>query len=147
MKAWLILLSVLISACATIDPPAPVFEEYPLEELPPAVLPVELPQLHQGTEFEVNGVAYFAFTVDGAAVLDQYVIASEANQTIALESATTVNALHAEVTALTGAGRATERRLARRVDELNQERAEHFRTTWFYRILLVVFGVALVAGN
>ena len=146
MKTWLLLLSGLISACATVDAPAPIFEDYPLEEVAPAVLPVELPQLHEGQAFTVDGVVYFGFSLDGAAALDLYVIAAEANQIISLESATTVNALNAEVQALTRAGRATERRLARRVDELNQERAEHFRTTWFYRVLLVVFGVALVAG-
>ncbi len=147
MKTWLILPSVLISACATVDAPEPVFDEYPIEELAPAVLPLDLPQLHEGTVLEVDGVQYFAFTTAGTAVLDQYVIAAEANQVIALESSVTVTALHGEVENLTMAGRATERRLARRVGELNEERTAHLQTTWFYRLLLVTLGLAAFALN
>ena len=45
------------------------------------------------------------------------------------------------------AGVAQERRLVRRVGELNEERRDHFLTTWFYRLLLVVVGAGAVVAN
>ncbi len=137
MRRCLILLIVGIAGCVSVPPPEPIFQEYEAEPIIP-VEPVPLPKLSPAPTITVDGIEYLAFDIPATNALLRYREAADVNYVIAADAAATINAMQGEINQLVIAGSATERRLERRVEELNQERQQHWRTTWYYRFLIAI---------
>ena len=95
----------------------------------------------------VDGVEYALLDREALLAYLELQETAKGNYEIAAANKAAALALDGEAGELLRAGQAQERRLTRRVDELNEERKDHALTRWYYRLLLTLGLVVAVAIN
>ena len=147
MRHWLIVCITLIAiGCASVPSPEPIIAEVEVKHLD-IPTPIELPVFPEIGVAVIDGVEYATILGSEFLIVEEYWEASEANVEIALNARLIASLTHDQLESALVAGVAQERRLIRRVDELNEERRDHFLTTWFYRLLLVGAAAVVLVAN
>ncbi len=137
---------VITAGCATVPVPEPELQEYTREPVDLAD-PLPVTQQFSITLALVEGVEYALLDSEALMAYLELQEVSKGNHEIAAANKAAALALDSEAGQLLKAGQAQERRLTRRVDELNQERKDHALTRWYYRLLLTVGLAVAVAAN
>ena len=136
----------ITAGCATIPTPEPELQEYAREPLDLAD-PLPVPQQFQLSLATIDGTEYALLNRDALVAYLELQEVSKGNFEIAAANKTAALELDGEAAQLLRAGQAQERRLTRRVEELNEERRSHEQTRWFYRLLLTLGLVVAVGIN
>ncbi len=140
------MLLAITAGCATVPTPEPELQEYAREQLELAD-PLPVPQQFSISLTIIDDVEYALLDREAVIAYLELQEAAKGNYDIAAANKAAAVELDGEAAQLLRAGQAQERRLTRRVDELNQERKDHALTRWYYRLLLTLGLVAAVAIN
>jgi hypothetical protein len=129
-----------LTACSTTPPELPDCEIplAPESAQQPIILP-DLPAVVSSTETTAT------FDLEGMKRLKQYRIASETNMTIASDNAGALEARNESVNYLIECGKSAKAFAAVRQEQLDIERRDHFIDNWFYRGLIALGIIAVVA--
>lgn len=137
---------VITAGCATVPVPEPELQEYTRKPVDLAD-PLPVTQQFSITLAMVDGVEYALLDREALLAYLELQETAKGNYEIAAANKAAALALDGEAGELLRAGQAQERRLTRRVDELNEERKDHALTRWYYRLLLTLGLVVAVAIN